>query len=109
LGFKIGRNPLPDKRSYEYVVLRHVPVDPNTFVDWGLALGNYSALPTWKYASPHNIRRTTPQTDTTGTGSCSAVCHNSGTLFLRAADLRDYEVEANAGVLVPDGPAPWEE
>ena len=109
LGFKIGRNPLPDKRGYDFVVLRHAPVDPSTFADWGLALTNFAALPTWKYASPHNIRRNTPQTDTTGTGSCAAVCHNSETVFLRAADLRDYEVEANAGVVVPDGPAPWDE
>ena len=109
LGFKVGRNPLPAHRGYAYVVLRHAPIDPNTFSDWGLALPNFDALPTWKYASPHNIRRNTPQTDTTGTGSCMAVCHNSETIFLRAADLRDYEVNANAGVVVPNGPPPWDD
>ncbi|GAB4328557.1 MAG: hypothetical protein Kow0074_24590 [Candidatus Zixiibacteriota bacterium] len=108
LGFKIGRNPLPSSlRGYKYVVLRHVPIAPETFSDWGLSLPNYSAEPTWRYASPHNIRRTTPQTDASITGNCYEVCHNSETLFLRASDLRPYEVDANQDVIVPDGPVPW--
>ena len=103
LGFKIGNNPLPTSlRDYDYVVLRHIPVSPNTFDDWGLSLPQYDSLPTWKYASPHNIQLITPQTDTTGTGDCDAACHNSD-LFLRNADLRDYEINANQDVVVPDG------
>ena len=69
--FEIGRNPIPDLRSeYEYVLLRHIPIAEDTYEGWGLDnLDNYSDVPTWKYSSPHNIRRFTEQTDTTATAS----------------------------------------
>ena len=102
LGFKIGLNPLPSAaRSWDYVVLRHVPVNPTTFDDWGLSLPDFDSLPTWKYASPHNIRLNTPQTDTTGTGNCYEACHGNSDLFLDVSDLRDYEINANQNVIVP--------
>ena len=103
LGLKIGLNPIPSpRRDAEYVLLRHIPVDPTTFSDWGLSLTTFDALPTWKYASPHNIRRITPQTDSSGLANCYAACHENSALFLRASDLRPYEVAANQGVIVPD-------
>ena len=109
LGFKIGLNPLPtSQRGYKYVVLRHVPVTPETFSDWGLALPNFAAEPTWHYASPHNIRLHTPQTDATVTGDCYGACHEVDSLFLRASDLRAFEVDANQDVIVPVGSLPWD-
>jgi len=114
IDFKIGKNPLPEDRDYEYAVLRHIPIAEDTYEPWGVSeLPNYAALPTWKYASPHNIRRWTARTDTTGGLSCGTSCHNSETFFLRAADLEDMseaEREANMPYIVPDGPpTEWDE
>ena len=110
--FKIGRNPIPNLRGPEYAVLRHVPVAENTFAAWGIAdLPSYSSVPTWKYSSPHNIKRWTARTDTTGGRNCLEACHNSPNdttgYFLRQADLdilSPNEAAANANLIVPDGP-----
>ena len=78
MDFKIGRNPLQsDDRPWKYVPVRHVPIDPESFAYYGEdLLPNFDALPTWKYATPHNIQRNTPQTET-----CDA-CHGNADLFL---------------------------
>lgn len=62
--FRIGANPNAS-RTYNYAVLRHVPVDADTF-KYAVAdsqdglITNMTASPTWKYTSPHNIARVTP-------------------------------------------------
>ncbi len=97
LDFKIGRNPLrTGKGSEKFVTLRHVPVDRGTF-DFYVrdALSNFDSLPTWKLATPHNIRRKTPQNS-----SCNA-CHGNEPLFLLEKDIEDKEKAANKGVIVP--------
>ena len=87
-----------------------------TYDGWGYAGGTpqYDDLPTWKYATPHNIQRWTARTDTTGGQSCSNACHNSPAtpegFFLRAVDLQAHpdEAEANAPYIVPDSaPTEW--
>lgn len=100
MGFKIGLNPLQSEdRPWKYVPLRHVPIDPESFAFYGDdLLPNFDALPTWKYATPHNIQRNTPQTET-----CDS-CHGNAELFLAADDLRPEEVEANLGVIVEEIP-----
>jgi thiosulfate/3-mercaptopyruvate sulfurtransferase len=81
------------------VVLRHAPIDPDNFAFYGKdVLANYDALSTWKYATPHNIQRNTPQTKT-----CDS-CHGNADLFLNAKDLKPYELEANKGVIPPNLP-----
>ena len=102
LQFKIGLNPiLSERRPYKYVTVRHVPVSRETFNFYEKnALKNFSALPTWKLAVPHNIQRKTPQT-----ASCNA-CHGNKDLFLRADDVAPEEREANAKVIVPDTAIP---
>jgi len=65
-------------------------------------LSNYSDLPTWKFATPHNIQRTTPQT-----ADCTTSCHGNADIFLMAADLEGMsaeEIEANQGVIVAEVP-----
>jgi hypothetical protein len=107
LTYKIGKNYKKSQRyPYDYVVVRHIPIAPTTFEAWGVAtLSNYSAEPTWKLATPHNIRRWTARTDTTGGGQCWSNCHNNWvdelTTYLRAEDLFDYEIEANQNVIIP--------
>jgi thiosulfate/3-mercaptopyruvate sulfurtransferase len=102
LSFKIGRNPLKSyDRPYEYVTLRHVPVSPDSFAFYGdNLLSNFSALPTWAYATPHNIQRQTPQA-----ASCTS-CHGQPELFLTMDDLTSEEIEANLSVIVESVPRP---
>jgi thiosulfate/3-mercaptopyruvate sulfurtransferase len=97
LNFKIGINPLQsEKRPEKFVTVRHVPVDPNTFKYYSnINLSNFNALPTWKLATPHNIRRQTPQNK-----SCNA-CHGNNQLFLGKNDVKPEHFEANKKVIVP--------
>jgi hypothetical protein len=91
--FKIGKNPIKGLRDYDFCVVRHVPVDPGTYADWGLELNDYLVSPTWKYASPHNILRVTPQTTVAAGKACSSACHQTEDspegFFLRESDLYD--------------------
>lgn len=93
--FKIGNNTeKSEARPYDYVVVRHVPVDQNTFSYYGEnILSNFDALPTWKYATPHNIIRTTEH------GSCRG-CHGNSDLFLQESDVLPQYRNANKDVIV---------
>jgi hypothetical protein len=100
--FKIGRNPLQSEdRPWTYVPLRHVPIDPDSFDYYGQnLLPNFDALPTWKYATPHNIQRITPQNETCGS------CHGNEEIFLTADDVAPDELDANKDVIVEKLPFP---
>ena len=114
--FKIAHNPRTDYRGeYDYAVVRHVPVDPGTYADWGLTIepADYTSIPTWKYASPHNIKRWTAQTTPPDGGSCSASCHGTPAttdgFFLREIDLYEADgvtrlpdYDANLGLVIDD-------
>jgi len=99
--FKIGRNPLQsEERPWEYVLVRHVPVEPDTFAFYGEALlSNFDNVPTWKYATPHNIQRITSQNAT-----CDN-CHGNAELFLTAGDVDPTRQGANASVIVEKVPS----
>ena len=112
--FRIGLNPFPDRR-FKYVTVRHAPVAPSTYDNWGVegALAAYDALPTWKYTTPHSVRRWTKRTsDPDGLG-CAAACHlgapygtyeNQG-IYLFAGYVEEnwpLEVEANSVIFVDD-------
>ncbi|MFC1949362.1 hypothetical protein ACFLW0_04240 [Chloroflexota bacterium] len=102
MDFKIGNNPIrSSERPYEYVVLRHVPTCTSTCDYYGLNLmTDFDALPTWKYATPHNIQLNTPQN-----ASCDA-CHGNEDIFLTEDDVLIDELEANQGVVVEEIPSP---
>jgi hypothetical protein len=102
MGIKIGLNPLQsDDRPWKWVVLRHAPVDPDTFAYYGdNLLPNFDSLPTWVYATPHTIQRNTPQTE-----KCDN-CHGNLDLFLTEDDLLPYEIEANKDVIVTEDQIP---
>lgn len=97
LDFKIGLNPLrSDARPERFAVLRHVPVDRNSFRYYAdNALPHFDALPTWKYATPHNIQRRTPQN-----AACNG-CHGNENLFLLESDVAPEDRIANKNVTVP--------
>ncbi|MBN2284648.1 MAG: hypothetical protein JXO48_12245 [Deltaproteobacteria bacterium] len=98
MDLKIGLNPQRCReRPERYVTLRHVPVTQGTFDFYGPdGLKNFDRAPTWKPATPHSIRRRTPQN-----ARCTA-CHGNGSLFLSITDLRDGEAAANKTVLAPE-------
>ncbi len=100
--FMIGKNPLQsEQRPYEYVLLRHIPVTEDSYDYYAEdMLDNFNALPTWAYATPHNIQRNTPQTE-----SCNA-CHGNEAIFLTADKLPENELEANLPVIVETIPEP---
>jgi thiosulfate/3-mercaptopyruvate sulfurtransferase len=102
LTFFIGKNPIKsDERPYEYVTLRHIPVSPTSYSFYtGAEMANYDALPTWSYATPHNIQRETPQN-----ASCEA-CHGNQQIFLTADKVAEGELTANQSVIVEKVPAP---
>jgi thiosulfate/3-mercaptopyruvate sulfurtransferase len=96
MGFYIGRNPIKsDERPYDYVPVRHVPIAPDSFSFYGEdLLPNFDALPTWVYATPHNIQRITPQAE-----RCRN-CHTNEDIFLTRDVVAEAEQEANEGVIV---------
>jgi thiosulfate/3-mercaptopyruvate sulfurtransferase len=101
LTFLIGRNPIQNfHRPYEYVPVRHIPVDTESYAYYGdNLLPSFDALPTWAYATPHNIQRITPQTE-----SCNN-CHGNPEVFLTSDKVKPEEVNANRDVIVPQVPA----
>jgi hypothetical protein len=100
LTFKIGHNPIKsDDRPWDYVLVRHVPIAPDTFAYYDdYVLPGFDNAPTWKYATPHNIQRVTPQN-----ASCDS-CHGNEDLFLTADDVAPEELTANARVVVEHVP-----
>ena len=101
MDFKIGLNPYQSEdRPWEYVLLRHVPVVPDIFESYGAdLLPDFNNVSTWKYATPHNIQRVTPQ------NSECANCHGNTELFLTADQVLPEELDANQAVIVPEVPA----
>ncbi|MCU0479933.1 MAG: hypothetical protein MUE54_01820 [Anaerolineae bacterium] len=100
MGFYLARNALRSaERPYRFVTVRHVPIDIDSFSFYGdNLLPNFNNLPTWAYATPHNIQRNTPQTE-----SCEA-CHGNNDIFLTIDKVAPAEREANASIIVDQAP-----
>lgn len=104
LTFFIGKNPLKsDERPYDYVTVRHVPIAKTSYQYYAEYFGddllpNFDALPTWVYATPHNIQRSTPQTET------CASCHGNAEIFLTEDKVSPEELEANQPVIIEEVP-----
>lgn len=94
--FLIGRNTRQDEyRPYDYVPVRHIPVAETSYEYYGDdLLPNFDSVPTWAYATPHNIQRITPQNET-----CNA-CHGNADIFLTADKVAESELAANQNVIV---------
>ncbi len=126
--FRIGRNPRPDKLNpiskdpYEYALLRHPPIDRDLWLyaktdPYDNLIPDMTALPTWKYASPHNIQRAgSLHLDPT---NCSN-CHGADFATYWLTDVIDNaegwvdpayeqdEIDANTGV-VQTTPIPFDD
>jgi hypothetical protein len=97
--FRIAKNVLrSNDRPFDYVTVRHVPIDRTSFSFYGIEFVNFEALPTWAYATPHNIQRNTPQTE-----SCLS-CHENDDVFLTEAAIVTGEIEANRSIIVDAAP-----
>ncbi|MBN1448522.1 MAG: hypothetical protein JXA28_11375 [Bacteroidetes bacterium] len=114
LGFKIGKNPLPNVKRFKYVVLRHAPAAPDTWSNYGIpSMANFTSEPTFRHATPHNIKRWTARTEVESGQTCSAACHikdgENKEWYLFRADLGEpWEKTANESVVVDDIiPASW--
>ena len=96
LGFLLGFNPLKsDERPDAYVPVRHIPVAKDSYQFYGKnLLPNFDALPTWAYATPHNIQRQTTQNQ-----ACEN-CHGNAEIFLTADKVAPNERRANQDVIV---------
>lgn len=97
MDFKIGLNPnkTPDN-PYEYVLVRHVPTNPDLMEAFGITFTKPMA--SWVPATPHNIQRKTAQNS-----DCTA-CHENEKLFLTKDKVKPKEVEINKAVIVPELP-----
>jgi len=100
LDFRIGLNPdVTEERPYTYVVLRHVPIDPDSFSFYGEdLLVNFDNRPTWVPATPHNIVRVAPQAE-----DCHQ-CHDNDDVWLTEDAVEEEERDANQDVIVPEVP-----
>ena len=110
MGFKIGMNAMPAVKRFKYVVLRNAPYAPDTWSAYGIpTMSNFSAAPTFKLATPHNIQRFTERTTVENGKPCYDACHivdgRNRKWFLFQEDLQAWEVQANAPVIV-DGHLP---
>lgn len=108
MDFRVGKNPeTTADHPWEYVLLRHVPIAPDSYSDYGITMPAYASHPTWLYTSPHNVRKSTPQNQ-----SCDS-CHENSGLFLTPAYIDSLvsdgvmvseEIQANDGVVVRELP-----
>lgn len=90
--FIIGRN--PDKEGPRYVLMREIGVQRDTFEESIGNMKNFSALPTYKRASPHTIQRRTWQS-----ADCNH-CHGNKELFLTQYSIPFDSIVANRHVLL---------
>ncbi|MBT8193709.1 MAG: hypothetical protein KJP22_09935 [Acidimicrobiia bacterium] len=102
MAFYIGKNAVQsEQRPWDYVLLRHVPIDRDSFSFYGEdLLPEFDSLPTFAYATPHNIQTNTPQN-----ASCDA-CHGNEELFLTPDKVPADELVANEDVIVDVAPGP---
>jgi hypothetical protein len=100
LDFVIGLNAIrSNDRPWQYTTVRHVPIDDESLSFYGVEFENFDARPTWAYATPHNIQRNTPQTE-----SC-LTCHTNDAIFLTEDNVVPEEWAANRSIMVPGAPA----
>lgn len=100
IDFRIGLNEnQSEERPWEYVLVRHVPINPESFAYYGEnLLPNFDERATWVETTPHNIQRNTPQTE-----ACEN-CHGNAELFLTEDAVLPEELTANQAVIITEIP-----
>ncbi|HAM09202.1 MAG TPA: hypothetical protein DCP74_02720 [Bacteroidales bacterium] len=115
MDFKIAANPIPDiKTGYDFTLVRRTLAAPDNWKEYGVAeYSNFNSLPTFNYATPHNIQRWTDRTKISDGGNCTSRCHIrkegnvlvNKTLYLFRENLNSWELNATTGITV-DGKLP---
>jgi len=116
-GFKIALNPIPQTRPFKWATVRRSLMAPDSWKEYGVPnLANFDVRPTYKYSTPHNIKRWTSRTQVSAGAPCYDACHimnESGVLrnkqlYLFNSDLESWELNADKDIVV-DGklPASW--
>ena len=83
----------------DYIEEPIIVEDPETsYAFYGANMSNFDALPTWVYATPHNIQLQTPQME-----SCHS-CHENADIFLTQDKVSAKERKANQSVIITDIP-----
>jgi len=85
---------LAEKFPYDYSLVRRPPIVYDIFEEFepGI-LDNFALYPTWKYATPHNIQKNTPQT----ANGCQG-CHDDDRLYMTEAYLESLVIPDNVGL-----------
>ncbi len=91
-GFKIGLN--SDKKGPRFVLMREIGIHRDTFKKNIGKMANFSALPTYKRATPHTIQRRTWQA-----ANCNH-CHGNKELFLTRDTVPFDSIVANRRILL---------
>ena len=97
-GYMIGMN--PDQNGPQYVLLREVGIQRDSFKSEIGTMKKFSALPTYKRTSPHTIQRRTWQA-----ADCNH-CHGNAELFLTQDDIPFDTLVANRHVVLKKGQVP---
>ena len=116
MDFKIAKNPIPETKDFEFVLVRRTLAAPDNWKEYGVdEYPEFDVFPTYNFTTPHNILRLTSRTDV-GTEHCASKCHirteadttYNMNLYLFESDLLDWEISASAKITV-DGalPAGW--
>ena len=99
MDFKIGKNPTKTADvPYNYVLVRHVPTNPDLFKAYGITYSTPNAVSSWRPATPHNIQRKTTQN-----AACNN-CHGNAKIFLTKDKVKPEELDANKSVIVDQVP-----
>ncbi len=118
MDFKIAANPIPAiKPGYKFSLVRRTLAAPDNWALYDVPqYSNFNALPTFNYATPHNILKWTSRTQVAAGGACYSNCHIrkegdvlvNKNLYLFIDNLNDWEKNATSGITV-DGklPASW--
>ncbi|MCX7880061.1 MAG: hypothetical protein N2517_05315 [Ignavibacteria bacterium] len=118
LDFKIALNPIPDVKSrFKFVTVRRTLAAPDNWIEYGIPqYSNFDALPTYNFATPHNILRWTERTKVEEGAKCYANCHirKSGDSLINARwylfekDLLEWEKKATTKITVDKAlPKEW--
>jgi hypothetical protein len=91
----LGADPR-DKRTL--TTLRAVPLARDSLADWGIKMEHFDAVPDYRAAAVHNIRRVTERTR-----SCDT-CHMTRKGFLSEKSLIRNGSKANEGLIFKMGP-----
>lgn len=115
MDYKIASNPIPDiKPGFKFSLVRRTLAAPDNWALYSVPqYSDFDVLPTYNYATPHNILKWTSRTIAESGATCMLNCHireEDGSvlnknLYLFNENLLPWELNATSGITV-DGKLP---